>query len=1171
MNKSTIRKFAVKARIQLISDIEQKAYELGITKHGNKEPEVFEGGFRINQRVFHISELEQRQKLIDKVEEKGFEQIIEEVAYTWFNRFIALRFMEVNDYLPTGVRILSSEEVEKTEPDILAAALDVDMNVDLDTIYRLQDANDREGLFKYLLIKQCNALHTILPIMFEPIDDYTEVLLPQNLLQDHSIIRLLITSIPEEDWKEQVEIIGWLYQFYISEKKDEVFAGLKKKQKVTKENIPAATQLFTPKWIVQYMVENSVGRLWLETHPNEELKNNWTYYVKEVDQNIEVEQKLTHLINKNLMPEDIKVLDPCMGSGHILVYAFDVLYDIYAKAGYSPREIPKLILENNLYGMDIDDRAAQLAYFGVMMKARSYNRRLFREQIKVNLCSIQESNRISREAINYFIRANGEDIDESLQKSMNLLIESFQDGKDYGSIIKIKDIQIDEIALRLEAITMSESIDLFQTQYRDELLKWLPPLVDQVKLLTMKYDVVVTNPPYMGTGNMNPKLKGYIGKNYKEFSNDLFTVFMEQMHYFGKSTSYLATINQHSWMFLSSYEKVRKFIMETQTIVSMVHLGARAFEEIGGEVVQTTSYITRNSPIPDFNSCFINLVGFGTLEKVQQMLNTNNWFIKKVESFKGIPKYPFAYWTSDKMLVNFQSNPSIETIIDNVGSGNKTANNERYLRFVWEVNLNEINDRWFLYAKGGRLRKWYGNLETVIDWSDEAKTFYRENSTSNLLNKEFWFKEGITYTDLTTRTFNARILSNDTLFDMAGPALLISNVENRFFLLGLLNSVISDEVFKLLNSGLHVKLNDVVRVPLVTPLEESKQQIIGLVQENINLTKEDWDSFETSLDFKKHPFLNYKASSIEESFMSWSNDTEAKFNQLKANEEQLNELFIRLYQLEDEFKPEVPEDEIAIRIADRERDVKSYISYAVGCMFGRFSLDEDGLVFAGGDFDLSRYETFAADVQNIIPITDDEYFDDDIVTRFVDFIKVTFGETGFEENLEFIAEALNKKTTESSREAIRRYFLKDFYKDHVQTYKKRPVYWLFDSGKQNGFKALIYMHRYDEGLVARVRTDYLHLLQRKYEAEMERLEAVVEGDASARDKTVANRKKDTIHKQLIETYHYDKIIAHIANKRLMLYVTAGIKANYSKFQDVDVAEVAGKATQKMNVLTDIKL
>ncbi|MFV8828860.1 BREX-1 system adenine-specific DNA-methyltransferase PglX [Alkalihalobacterium sp. APHAB7] len=1170
MNKSAIRKFAVQARTQLVIDIEQKAYELGITPGEIKEAEVFEGGFRVNQRIFPFFELKQREELIEKIKEKGYEQIIEEVAYTWFNRLIALRFMEVNDYLPTGVRVLSSEQPWKSEPDILAEAQNINLDINLDRLYRLQDANDREGLFKYLLIKQCNALHTILPIMFEKINDYTELLLPHNLLQDDSVLQLLVSLIPEEDWKDQVEIIGWLYQFYISEKKDEVFAGLKKKQKVTKENIPAATQLFTPKWIVQYMVENSVGRLWLDAQSNEELKGTWNYYIEETKQDAHVQAQLDSLKPTELKPEEIKVLDPCMGSGHILVYAFDVLYDIYVKAGYSPREIPKLILENNLYGLDIDDRAAQLAYFALMMKARSYNRRLFKDAIQVNVCSIQESNGIPSEAVDYFIDATNVEMDATIQIDLSHFIASFHDAKEYGSILKLENLQLTAVEQRLEEIRTNDSTNLFEAQYRDLILETIPPLLQQAKLLTRKYDVVITNPPYMGIGNMNPNVKRYIEKHYNEYSNDLFTVFMEQMHELGTNASYIATINQHSWMFLSSYERVRLFLMDTQSIVSMVHLGARAFEEIGGEVVQTTSYITRNTPIEDFTSCFINLVSFGTVEKEQELLDTDNWFIKKVEEFKGIPKYPFAYWTNKTMLENFKMYPSIDSVIDNVGSGNKTANNDRFLRFVWEVNQEDMNKRWFLYAKGGRLRKWYGNLETIIDWSDEAKAFYRENPTSNLLNQEYWFKDGITYTDLTTRAFNARVLSSDTLFDMAGPALLIENEDDRLYLLGLLNSVVANEVFKLLNSGLHVKLNDVVRVPFVSPPDDMKEQVIAIVRENIRMVKEDWDSFETSVDFKKHPFLLHNRSTLEETFTNWGNYKTAQFERLKANEEQLNEMFIQLYRLEGEYSSAVKEDELSIRIAERERDVKSFISFAVGCMFGRYSLDEEGLVFAGGTLKPSCYETFNAEKDNVIPITDEEYYDDDIITRFVNFLQVTFGEEQLEENLEWIANALNKKATESPRQAIRRYFIKDFYKDHLHFYKKRPIYWQFDSGKQNGFKALIYMHRYDEGLVARVRTEYLHLVQRNYEAELVRLNTFLSEDISAREKTIANKRIDTLEKQLIETQHYDQVIAHIANKCIMIDLSAGVKKNYMQFQNIKIVQADNKPGTRMNVLANVK-
>ncbi|MDD2402419.1 MAG: BREX-1 system adenine-specific DNA-methyltransferase PglX, partial [Clostridia bacterium] len=615
MNKSAIKNFAVSARNKLIEDITQKAYGLGIKKDEIKEIETFEGGFKIkgmgNSKIYKKYEVKQREELVAKIKEKGLEQVIEGAAYTWFNRFIALRFMEVNEYLPTGVRVLSSLEEGKTEPDLIKEALNVDLDIDKKIVYRLIDENDMEDLYKYLLIKQCNQLGQIMPMVFEEIADYTELLLPNNLLAGGSVIRNLVESIEEEDYKDQVEIIGWMYQYYISEKKDEVFAGLKKNEKITKENIPAATQLFTPKWIVKYMVENSLGRLWLESHPDEELKAQWKYYLEEAEQDPEVQKKLDELKNPNLNPEEIKVLDPAMGSGHILVYAFDVIYEIYLKANYSEKDIPQLILEKNLYGLDIDDRAGQLAALALMMKARSKNRRIFREKIELNVCAIQESNGIPKEAIEYLVNPQDTGIEEMIHRDdVEYLVNVFKDAKEYGSILDVKKIDFDVIEKRLEEIKNGGTLDLFELEYRGIILEKLPALIKQGRIMSEKYDVVCTNPPYMGRKGMNEKLVRYVDENFKDSKSDLFAVFMELDDIYVRTNGFMAMINQHSWMFLSSFEKLRKKVICNREIYNMLHLGAHAFEEIGGEVVQSTTFVLRKVKLDKYKGSYIRLVEF---------------------------------------------------------------------------------------------------------------------------------------------------------------------------------------------------------------------------------------------------------------------------------------------------------------------------------------------------------------------------------------------------------------------------------------------------------------------------------------------------------------------------------------------------------------------------------
>ncbi|MBE7105491.1 BREX-1 system adenine-specific DNA-methyltransferase PglX [Bacillus cereus] len=1178
MDKTAIKKFAVSARKKLMDAVAQKAYELGITKNEIKEPETHEDGFRIHNQFFKGYELEQRNKLVQKIHEKGFEQIIEEVAYTWFNRFIAIRFMEVNEYLPTGVRVLSSTEAGKSEPDVIGEVTNIadDLELNVDIIYRLQDENKTDDLFKYILVKQCNKLGEIMPMMFEKIQDYTELLLPDNILGEGSVVRDLVVSIDEDDWKEQVEIIGWLYQYYISEKKDEVFADLKKNKKITKENIPAATQLFTPKWIVKYMVENSLGRLWLESNPNEELQEQWKYYLEEAEQEPDVQEQLEKLKNKELSPEDITVLDPCMGSGHILVYAFDVLYNIYQHAGYAEREIPQLILEKNLYGLDIDNRAAQLTYFALMMKARSYNRRIFRKAIELNVCSIQESNGIPQEAIDYFV---GDKLDRD---EVQYLVDVFRDAKEYGSILDVKAIDFEALELRMEEIEQNEDIgDLFYHQYREGLIERIPNLIKQVGIMSRKYNVVVTNPPYMGAKGLNSKLSLYIKKNYADSKSDLFAVFMERCCTFTKTKGLHAAINQHSWMFLSSFEKLRCKILDNLTVNSMVHLGARAFEEIGGEVVQSTGVILRNFNFNNHIGRYIRLVDYNNpFQKENGFFNKDNYYYIQQKNFKLIPGSPIAYWASDSVRDIFDQNPQLKDVAE-PKHGMTTGNNDICLKLWFEVSYSKINLnaftngdfsrkglKWAPYNKGGSFRKWFGNAEYLIAYDDESLKFMKNLNGYRESNSSFFFMEGITWSDVSTKNFGVRYTPNGFVFDGRGSSMFAGDKNMK--ILGVLNSKIVQGILNILNPTLGFQTGDIKRIPIIKDFLNNNR-IEELTIQNISLSKSDWDSFETSWDYKKNPLISCKNNSVKvkQSFDFWESFTTQQFNKLKENEEELNRIFIDIYGLQDELTPEVDEKDITIRKADKERDIKSFISYVVGCMLGRYSLDQEGLVFAGGEFDERKYQTFKVDVDNVIPITDDEYFEDDIVSRFIEFVRVTFSEETLEENLDFIAEALKKKANETSRQCIRRYFLKDFYKDHVKTYQKRPIYWLFDSGKQDGFKALIYMHRYDAGTAAKVRTDYLHTLQRKYEAEMNRLDVLLESDVAVQEKTRAKKEKEKLQKQLLECKQYDQVIAHVANQKITIDLDDGVKANYAKFQEVELPQGEGKKPLKANLLAKI--
>lgn len=1202
MDKNAVKKFAVNARRKLIDSVSQKAYGLGISIDVIKEVEKIPNGSRIkiNNDYVYLTDIEtqHRERLIEQIEYKGYEQVMEEVAYTWFNRIVAIRFMEVNDYLPTRIRVLSSEDENKVEPDAVTQALDLveELGLDREKIYNYQDNNDTEGLFKYIFIKQCNALGKIMPVMFEKIQDYTELLLPDNLLVEGSVIRDLINNIKEDDFKEQVEIIGWLYQYYISEKKDEVFNGLKKNKKITKENIPAATQLFTPDWIVKYMVENSLGRLWLEGHPNDELKSEWKYYLEEAEQEPDVENELEKIReeSKKLIPEDITVLDPAMGSGHVLVYAFDVLYQIYLSAGYSERDIPRLILEKNLYGLDIDDRAGQLAYFALIMKARSYSRRLFRDiernPIELNVCAIQESNGISEEDIEYFADGDGK-----LKRDVEYLVEVFTDAKEYGSILEVEKVNFEKIKKRLFDIEKDNS-NLLNKNEINKISEIFFTVRKQANIMSKKYEIMCTNPPYMGNRSMENKLKKFLEKKFNSSKLDLFSVFMDLRKIYLKNNGFLGMINQHSWMFLSAFEKLRESIIQNTIIYNMLHLGTRAFEEISGEIVQSTLFVIRDVPQLNYNSKYIDLVNYKSSSlKEKALLNflnnndTNYQYVFKQQMFYKLPGKPLAYWITNNMLEIYDKCKRLNEI-GSPKTGMTTGDNDKFLRKWYEVSINDIslnssdkyeaiksNKKWFPYSKGGGFRKWKECNETVINWFNDGYEIKNNvnqfgKRIASVRNEDKYFKECITYSSVSSSKFSARYVEKGRLFDSGGSCIFLDT--NIKIILGLLNSNIAELYLKTLNNTMNYQPGDVGRIPIKKIITQDKYIIDDYVEDCISIVETEFLYNEKFINFKIHPIIEFKSNKLEASFKNWSDFTENQFNQLKSKEEELNRIFIDNYGLKEELTPEVEDKDITIHKANRDIEMRSFISYAVGCMMGRYSLDEEGLVFAGGKFDINRYKTFKADKDAIIPITDMEYFEDDIVSRFVEFVKAVFGEETLEENLNYIAdtECFKRKSNETSRDCLRRYFLKGFMEDHIKVYQKRPIYWMFDSGKQNGFKALIYMHRYDENMVAKVRADYLHVLQRKYESEINRLDNDINSEIlSTKEKTAAKKRKEKIQKQLAECKQYDQVIAHIAHQRIEIDLDDGVKVNYQKFQGVEVPQGDSKKDLKQDLLFKVKM
>lgn len=1240
MNKNAIKKFAIDARNKLIASVTDKAGMLGITPDNCSEAITKGADFEVyktaagTEVTLNKKQCEQRRKLVDQIHARGFEAVVEEVAYTWFNRICAIRFMEVNDYMyPVRVRVLSSEKEGKNEPDVVTMAPEIDWDFTDKEREEIIDAkmNSRlDDLFRMLFIKQCNLLHEVLPGLFEETEDYTEMLLNISFTNEDDVIRMLVDGIDEKDFNittvdedgkvaGQVEIIGWLYQYYNTEPKNKAFA---KKTKITKEEVPAVTQLFTPDWIVRYMVENSLGRMWVEGHPDDELKSKWKYYLNEAEQEESVQQELNKIKAEyaTLKPEDIKLIDPCMGSGHILVYAFDVFMQIYENAGWSQRDAAQSIIQNNIYGLDIDDRAAQLSYFAVLMKARQYDRRILTRGIEPNVYAVQESNGINRGQLKYFGAGLTDAEKNAAVSQMEGLLNTLNDAKEYGSLLNVEDYDW-ELLEKFVENTDTESQISFDTYGLDETAEQLKQLIKIGKVMAQKYEIVATNPPYAGTSNLSAKVNNFVKKNYPDSKADLFAVFIERCGEMLKKKGYQAMITQHSWMFLTSFEKLRMKLQQ-KTIINMAHLGARAFEEIGGEVVQTTSFIIQNNFIMNYIGTYLRLLdGESQYEKESLFLRQEQRYDTAQNTFTNIPTEPLAYWIGEKIVECYKKNTYISDYAKPC-KGIDTGKNDIFLRLWFEVNENNqyipegksdidfSKYKWFPYNKGGSYRKWYGNNEYVINWENSGEKI-KNYSGSNLRNKDMYFREGVTWSTVSSNRNSFRYFDKGYLFDNGGSC-LFSNIYLEY-IQGLLNTKVAVELLKI-QPTMNNQPGTIGGLPLII---NENIDIKKIVRENIALAQLDWDSFETSWDFKCHPLISVIPQNralfddttdidLAECYTCWENECNERFNQLKANEEELNRIFIDIYGLQDELTPEVEDKDVTVRKADLQRDIKSLVSYAVGCMFGRYSLDEEGLVLAGQPFEAHFFEasapvcgtgfagapgasvpigefyyktdegvkkcTYNPDKDNIIPICDEEYFSDDIVSRFCEWVKIVYGEKSLETNLDFIAKALGNKGN-TSREVIRNYFLNDFFKDHCNTYSvtgsgKRPIYWLFDSGKQNGFKALIYMHRYDADTVGRVRTDYLHEAQKYVETAMQSAQYTIDNATSASEKSKATKAVTKYTKQLAEMKIYDEAIAHVANQRIEIDLDDGVKVNYAKFQGVEVAQ-EGKKALKVDLLAKI--
>lgn len=1148
MNKNAISKFAVWARRELISRVRQKAEQYGITESGFGNPDTAP----VSGRIYTPTEKSQRAALIERISQHGFNAVVEEVAYTWFNRFIALRFMEVNGFLPSYVRVFSDEQ-NNFRPEILRQAASIELEgLDKQKVFTLKSAGNDEELFKYLLITQCNALHGVLPFLFQKIADYTELLFPDFLLRDGSVIDTMLAQIPEADWLDGVQIIGWLYQYYNSEPKDAVFENLKKNIKISKTDIPAATQLFTPDWIVRYMVENSLGRFWLEGHPHDEIKSNWRYFLDEAAQSSETAAALAEIRKQyaDISPEEIACIDPCSGSGHVLVYMFEVLIQIYQSCGYAVRDAVRNIVEKNLYGLDLDERAAQLSYFAVMMVACRYDKRFLTRNIQPHIYPIRESNNVDPHLVEFFANGN-----EELESAINTILAEMTDAKEYGSLIKISVKDFAPLYVRFAEIENGGELN------RDPALEILLPIVRCAELLSRQYDAVVTNPPYMGGKGMSNSLRQFVSEKFEPYKSDLFSCFVVRCTEMCSSRGYLGFLTPYVWMFIQSYEDMRNFIYANKTIETLIQFEYSAFEEA---TVPICTFALRNSKVAK-KGCYLRLTDFrGGMEvqreKALEAISNHAcgfYYESDSDNFAKIPGSPVAYWASNVVLNLFSNEKRLSDYGDS-RSGMQTGNNGLFLRLWFEVifasiglnykNQNECsyyNKKWIPQPKGGGFRKWYGNFEYIVNYKNNGHAIRSYDGTGMLKNSKYYFLKGITWSHTTSGSYAARFLPNGYIFNVEAPTFYPNAGTDLLFVLANLNSKITNYLWAYINQTFHYLAGDVEKLPI--KYQNGNKHVNNIAQSNIAISREDWDAFETSWDFKRHPLIR-KVDTIEEAFLAWEKECAERFRQLKANEEELNRIFIEIYGLQDELTPDVEDKDVTVRKADLERDIKSFISYAVGCMFGRYSLDADGLAFAGGEWDESKYKTFPADKDAIIPVCDREYFEDDIVARFADFVKAVYGAENLEKNLKFISRALGGKE-ENPRKVIREYFIKDFFADHCKIYQKRPIYWLFDSGRKNAFKALVYIHRYKPDTIARLRTGYLHEVQAKYAADAESLEKALTAGTGG-NQTQMKKELSALKAKQEEMHVFEEKIHHYADIRISIDLDDGVKHNYALFADV---------------------
>lgn len=1207
MNTNNIKKYAPQARNQFRDAVIQKLTTLGISvdKKGTlqiADAEIVGETVRYGQFDYPKSTLTRRDRLVKRAREQGFDVLVEHCAYTWFNRLCAIRYMEIQGYLDHGFRMLSHPdnptgfEVLDHVPEV-AEALLPEKKAQL--VEMKLSGNQDEAIYRELLLAQCHALHRAMPFLFETVDDEAELLLPDNLTRTDSILRGLVDGIPPEDW-DDVEVIGWLYQFYISEKKDAVIGKV-----VKSEDIPAATQLFTPNWIVQYLVQNSVGRQWLQTYPDSPLKGKMDYYIEPAEQTPEVQAQLAAITPSSIEPESIKVLDPACGSGHILIEAYNVLKNIYEERGYRARDIPQLILENNIFGLDIDDRAAQLSGFALLMMARQDDRRIFTRDVRLNIVSLQESLHLDIaklwQQLNFHQQSQTGSMGDMFAENTALAhtdsaeyqllmrtLKCFVNAKTLGSLIQVPQEEEAELKAFLDALYCLEQEGDFQ---QTTAAKAFIPYIQQAWILAQHYDAVVANPPYMGSGGMNKELKEFAKIHFPDSKSDLFAIFMQRAFLFLKEIGFNAQINMQAWMFLSSYEKFRDWLLKNKTITSMAHLGANAFEQISGEIVQTTALTIQNYYIDNFTARYHKLTDG---EKEFNFKNNKTTiYYKNKNDFLKIPGTPIVYWFSEKLINSFLTTKVDEHIYSE--GQNKTTNNDLYMKYHWEVNRNRIglNKKWLPCAKGGEYRKWVGNDHYLIDWSPESRNFYRSNFSARIISEKYWYLPGITWSDISTNSPSFRYLDANGTYETTGPTIFAKSneLDDLYFLLAILNSKFSEHILSGLNPTIHIKIRDVRLIPY--PENIDKKTLISIAKKLVSISKEDWNSIETAFNFSARKFIcALDQKLLKTCFKEFQESSQKIIQQVEELETTLNKEISKYYDIDDS-NITLEKNEITLNCNDVYRygknistqrrtsqficeTISDLMSYSIGCMMGRYSLDREGLIYAHegnkGFAELvaeGAYKTFPADNDGILPLMDDEWFDDDVTSRIKEFVRTVWGEEHLQENLDFIAEslclyAIKPKKGESALDTIRRYLSTQFWKEHMKMYKKRPIYWLFSSGKEKAFECLVYLHRYNDTTLARMRTEYVVPLLARYQANIDRLNELVDG-ASGGEATRLKRERDSLSKKFNELRSFDDRLRHYADMRISINLDDGVKVNYGKFGDLlaDVKGITGNVPEVM--------